>query len=76
MQLVGHNILQLKLYNIFIVIALATLPKDKTSPHLSPDDQVSKLFEHESIISQSRKEPIFRVHYALQVCIHINQFRD
>lgn len=48
-------------------IAFASLPRDKTSPQLSPDDQASKLFEHESIISQSRKEPIFRIHYALQV---------
>jgi hypothetical protein len=50
-------------------VAFATLPRDKTSPQLSPDDQASKLFEHESIISQSRKEPIFRVHYAVQVRI-------
>ncbi|KAI6192109.1 Arrestin-C domain-containing protein [Aphelenchoides bicaudatus] len=50
-------------------VALAALPKDRTSPQLSPDDQASKLFEHESIISQSRKEPVFRLHYALQLLI-------
>lgn len=54
-------------FNLKVILALAALPRDKTSPQLSPDDQASKLFEHESIISQSRKEPVFRVHYALQV---------
>jgi hypothetical protein len=64
----GFHSLQSNKYNLSSCFsALASLPKDKTSPQLSPDDQASKLFEHPSVISHSRKEPIFKVHYSLQV---------
>uniref|UniRef100_A0A1I7SM88 Titin n=1 Tax=Bursaphelenchus xylophilus TaxID=6326 RepID=A0A1I7SM88_BURXY len=36
---------------------------------LSPDDSANKLFDHPSIISQTRKEPLFDIHYALQILI-------
>ncbi|KAI6229679.1 hypothetical protein M3Y99_01142900 [Aphelenchoides fujianensis] len=54
---------------LYFVQPSPPLPKDKSTPQLSPDDQASKLFDHPSVISQSRKEPIFRIHYALQLLI-------
>ncbi|CAD5229474.1 unnamed protein product [Bursaphelenchus okinawaensis] len=50
-------------------LALSTLPREKSTPALSPDDSATKLFDHPSIISQSRKEPLFDIHYALQILI-------
>ena len=53
-------------FKYFFCLAMATLPQKKSSPPLSPNDQASKLFEHPLVISTARKEPIFRIHYALQ----------